>query len=50
MTATLGNAWPDRQRLKSLNYLNQQGFKYFKSVKCGISAWSERNDLLVPQG
>lgn len=27
--------------LKALNFLRQQGFKYLKSVKGGISAWSE---------
>jgi sulfur-carrier protein adenylyltransferase/sulfurtransferase len=30
--------------LKALNFLRQQGFKYLKSVKGGISAWSDEID------
>ena len=30
--------------LKALNFLRQQGFKYPKSVKGGITAWSEELD------
>lgn len=35
--------------LKALNFLRDQGFKYLKSVKGGISAWSEEIDPNVPQ-
>jgi adenylyltransferase/sulfurtransferase len=35
--------------LKALNFLRQQGFKYVKSVKGGISAWSEEIDQNVPR-
>jgi adenylyltransferase/sulfurtransferase len=35
--------------LKALNFLRQQGFKYLKSVKGGISAWSEEIDPNVPK-
>jgi len=35
--------------LKALNFLRQQGFKYLKSVKGGISAWSEEVDSGVPR-
>ncbi|HEY9508639.1 MAG TPA: ThiF family adenylyltransferase, partial [Verrucomicrobiae bacterium] len=35
--------------LKALNFLREQGFKYIKSVKGGISAWSEEIDPNVPQ-
>jgi len=35
--------------LKALNFLRQQGFKYVKSVKGGISAWSEEIDRNVPR-
>jgi len=35
--------------LKALNFLKQQGFKYVKSVKGGISAWSEEIDSSVPK-
>jgi adenylyltransferase/sulfurtransferase len=35
--------------LKALNFLRDQGFKYIKSVKGGISAWSEEIDPNVPQ-
>jgi adenylyltransferase/sulfurtransferase len=34
--------------LKALNFLRQQGFKYLKSVKSGITAWSEEIDSKVP--
>ena len=30
--------------LKALSFLKQQGFKYVKSVKGGISAWSDEID------
>jgi molybdopterin/thiamine biosynthesis adenylyltransferase/rhodanese-related sulfurtransferase len=35
--------------MKALNFLNEQGFKYVKSVKGGILAWSEEIDPDVPQ-
>jgi adenylyltransferase/sulfurtransferase len=35
--------------LKALNFLRQQGFKYLKSVKGGITAWSEEIDSNVPR-
>ena len=35
--------------LKVLNFLRQQGFKYLKSVKGGITAWSEEIDSKVPR-
>ena len=35
--------------LKALNFLRQQGFKYLKSVKGGITAWSEEIDSRVPR-
>lgn len=35
--------------LTALNFLRQQGFKYLKSVKGGISAWSEEIDSKVPR-
>jgi adenylyltransferase/sulfurtransferase len=35
--------------LKALNFLRQQGFKYLKSVKGGITAWSEEIDRNVPR-
>jgi rhodanese-related sulfurtransferase len=34
--------------LKGLQFLREQGFKYLKSVKGGISAWSEEIDSKVP--
>jgi adenylyltransferase/sulfurtransferase len=34
--------------LKALGFLRQQGFKYVKSVKGGISAWSNEIDRNVP--
>jgi adenylyltransferase/sulfurtransferase len=35
--------------LKALNFLRQQGFKYVKSVKGGITAWSNEIDQNVPR-
>jgi len=35
--------------LKALNFLRQQGFKYHKSVKGGITAWSDEIDRNVPR-
>src|SRR5262245_40109371 len=35
--------------LKALNFLREQGFKYLKSVKGGISAWSDEIDHNVPK-
>jgi adenylyltransferase/sulfurtransferase len=35
--------------LKALQFLKEQGFKYLKSVKGGISAWSEQIDPNVPR-
>jgi adenylyltransferase/sulfurtransferase len=35
--------------LKALNFLRQQGFKYVKSVKGGITAWSDEIDRSVPR-
>ncbi len=35
--------------LKALNFLRQQGFKYLRSVKGGITAWSEEIDSKVPR-
>jgi rhodanese-related sulfurtransferase len=35
--------------LKGLNFLRQQGFKYLKSVKGGITTWSEEIDSKVPR-
>lgn len=35
--------------MKALNFLRQQGYKYLKSVKGGISAWSEEIDRNVPR-
>ena len=35
--------------MKALNFLRQQGFKYLKSVKGGISAWSDEIDRNVPR-
>ena len=35
--------------LKALGFLRQQGFKYLKSVKGGITAWSEEIDSNVPR-
>lgn len=35
--------------LKVLSFLRQQGFKYLKSVKGGITAWSEEIDSKAPR-
>jgi len=35
--------------LKALNSLREKGFKYLKSVKGGIAAWSEEIDANVPK-
>jgi adenylyltransferase/sulfurtransferase len=35
--------------LQALGFLRQQGFKYVKSVKGGINAWSEEIDRNVPR-
>jgi len=35
--------------LDALNFLRQQGFKYLKSVKGGINAWSDEIDSNVPR-
>jgi len=35
--------------LQALNFLKRQGFKYVKSVKGGISAWSDEVDSNVPK-
>ncbi len=35
--------------LKALDFLRQQGFKYLKSVKGGITAWSDEIDSNVPR-
>ena len=35
--------------MKAVNFLKQQGFKYAKSVKGGISAWSDEVDHSVPK-
>jgi len=35
--------------MKALHFLREQGFKYLKSVKGGITAWSEEIDSKVPR-
>jgi adenylyltransferase/sulfurtransferase len=35
--------------LKALSFLREQGFKYLKSVKGGITAWSDEIDSNVPR-
>ena len=35
--------------LKALNFLRENGYKYLKSVKGGIAAWSEEIDPNVPK-
>ena len=35
--------------LKAVRFLQEQGFKYVKSVKGGISAWSDEIDPSVPK-
>jgi rhodanese-related sulfurtransferase len=37
------------RRGKAQNFLQQQGFKYLKSVKGGITAWSEEIGSKVPR-
>jgi len=38
-----------QRSLQALEFLRQQGFKYLKSVKGGINAWSEEIDSNVPR-
>ena len=38
-----------KRSLKALEFLKQQGFKYVKSVKGGIEAWSDEIDHNVPK-
>ena len=35
--------------LKALKFLREQGFKYLKSVKGGINAWSDEIDSTIPK-
>jgi len=35
--------------LSALSFLREQGFKYVKSVKGGINAWSDEIDRNVPR-
>ena len=35
--------------MKALNFLREQGFKYLKNVKGGISAWADEIDPSVPK-
>jgi len=35
--------------MKALRFLREQGYKYVKSVKGGISAWSDEIDSSVPK-
>ena len=35
--------------MKALKFLREQGFKYLKSVKGGISAWADEIDRNVPK-
>jgi adenylyltransferase/sulfurtransferase len=35
--------------MKAVKFLQEQGFKYAKSVKGGITAWSEEIDPSVPK-
>ncbi|HZO84695.1 MAG TPA: rhodanese-like domain-containing protein, partial [Verrucomicrobiae bacterium] len=35
--------------MKALRFLRDQGYKYVKSVKGGISAWSDEIDSSVPK-
>jgi sulfur-carrier protein adenylyltransferase/sulfurtransferase len=35
--------------MKALQFLREQGFKYLKSVKGGITAWSDEIDPSVPK-
>ena len=34
--------------MKALKFLREQGFKYLKSVKGGITAWADEIDHNVP--
>jgi len=38
-----------KRSMKALDFLRQQGFKYIKSVKGGIEAWSDEIDSSVPK-
>ena len=38
-----------KRSMKALEFLRQQGFKYVKSVKGGISAWSDEIDHSIPK-
>lgn len=38
-----------KRSMKALEFLRQQGFKYVKSVKGGIEAWSDQIDSSVPK-
>lgn len=38
-----------KRSMKALEFLRQQGFKYVKSVKGGIDAWSDQIDAGVPK-
>lgn len=38
-----------KRSMKAVEFLRQQGFKYVKSVKGGISAWSDEIDHSVPK-
>ena len=35
--------------MKALKFLREQGFKYLKNVKGGISAWADEVDSSVPK-
>ena len=35
--------------MKALKFLSEQGFKYLKSIKGGITAWSNEIDSKVPK-
>ena len=35
--------------MKALQFLREQGFKYLKNVKGGITPWSEEIDRNVPR-
>ena len=35
--------------MKALNFLKSRGFKFVKSVKGGITAWSDEIDRNVPR-
>ncbi|MCW5558950.1 MAG: molybdenum cofactor biosynthesis protein MoeB, partial [Verrucomicrobiae bacterium] len=38
-----------KRSMKALDFLRQQGFKYVKSVRGGIEAWSDQIDPSVPK-